>query len=121
MEQSQFTLVNEILYRVLPDGALHLIQPTLYHYTLFLEAHAGKFGGIFENTKSTDNSVVGTGGEECVVKWLGGVMAVMSAHLVEWAERCGYHWYPYLWKERLIEWRWMSSSLQVKLCELICM
>ena len=51
LECSCFSLIDNILFRIMPDGTLRLIPPTVDRHTLFEEAHAGKFGGHLQEHK----------------------------------------------------------------------
>ena len=76
VEQSLFTLINDILYRVLPDGTLRLIPPAADRYALFLEAHAGKFGGHLRDHKVYS--------QLCCHYWWQG----MRGEVVSWCRGC---------------------------------
>ena len=60
VEQQNFSLIDDILYRVMKDGSLRLVPPAGDHRELFREAHAGKFGGHLREHKlsSTMQSVL---------------------------------------------------------------
>ena len=45
LEQQNFSPIDDIHYRVMKNGTLHLISPVEDHQKLFQEAHVGKFGG----------------------------------------------------------------------------
>ena len=45
LDQSHYTLLDDILYRVMRDSTLRVIPPTEDQHPLFREAHAGTFGG----------------------------------------------------------------------------
>lgn len=51
LEQSSFSLVDNVLYRIVQDGSLRLVPPTEDRYLLFEEAHAGRFGGHLREHK----------------------------------------------------------------------
>ena len=46
-----FCLTDDVLYRVMKDGTLRLVPPADDRHVLFLEAHAGKFGGHLRDHK----------------------------------------------------------------------
>ena len=51
LEQHQYALLDDILYRVLPDSTLRLIPPSQGRYPLFQEAHGGTYGGHLRSHK----------------------------------------------------------------------
>ena len=51
MTSSQYTLEEEVLYRVEEDGTLRVVPPVSWRERLFLEAHGGKFGAHLSDAK----------------------------------------------------------------------
>ena len=51
LQQSQYSLVDGVLYRVIGDGTLRIIPPTADRQSLFHTIHAGKFGGHLREAK----------------------------------------------------------------------
>ena len=51
LERPYYSLVQDILYRVIKNGTLRLLAPTEYRHSLFLGAHAGNFLGNLRNHK----------------------------------------------------------------------
>ena len=51
LERSCFTLIDDVLYRVMKDGTLRLLPPTDDRQALFQGVHAGKFGGHLREQK----------------------------------------------------------------------
>ena len=47
----QYTLEDDVLYRVEDDGTLRIIPPTDWRERLFMEAHGGKFGAHLSDAK----------------------------------------------------------------------
>ena len=51
MTSIQYTLEEEVLYRVEEDGTLGVVPPVSWRERLFLEAHGGKFGAHLSDAK----------------------------------------------------------------------
>ena len=60
--KSSFVLIDNVLYHQEPDKTLHIVTPVADRYTLFKEAHAGRFGGHLEMPRHIANSTEHTGG-----------------------------------------------------------
>ena len=51
LSSGQYTLEDDVLYRVEDDGTLRVIPPICHRERLFLEAHGGKFGAHLSDAK----------------------------------------------------------------------
>ena len=51
LSSGQYTLEDDVLYRVKDDGTLRVIPPVCHRERLFLEAHSGKFGAHLSDAK----------------------------------------------------------------------
>ena len=51
LTSGQYTLEDDVLYRVEDDGTLRLIPPTNWRERLFVEAHGGRFGAHLSDAK----------------------------------------------------------------------
>ena len=51
LKESQYTLDNQVVYRVEADGTLRVVPPNSQCERLFQEAHSGVFSAHLSNTK----------------------------------------------------------------------
>jgi hypothetical protein len=98
-------VIDNVLYRVMQNGTLRLVLPTVDRQALFQEAHAGKFGGHLLEHKVYS--------QLCRHYWWSG----MRSDVATWCRACkvhpdelvspfGLHWYLCQWQEHLIVLGW---------------
>lgn len=51
LDHTHYTLIDDLLYRVMKDCTLRLVPPSEHRRSLFQEAHAGAFGGHLRDHK----------------------------------------------------------------------